>query len=78
MASETIKLSERASGQVRSMLDAIKKLDEQLQVYVTAAQAALDVPEGWQFNVNEMAFVPPAPAPEGETVAPSGDHDDDA
>lgn len=57
---ETIKISDKAAAQVRGMVDNARRIDEQLQVYITALGAALDVPDGWQLDITTMAFVPPA------------------
>ena len=64
--SEPITISSRAAKQVQEFLDAARKLNEQTQTFVEGLAAALDVPAGWQLDVQQMAFVPPpaAPAPE--------------
>lgn len=64
-----IKISNKAAAQVQGMVDGARRIDEQLQVYITALGAALDVPDGWQLDINAMAFVPPpGPAPEPEAA----------
>jgi hypothetical protein len=45
----------------------MQQAQETLRTYVEAVGAALDVPPGWRFDVQAMAFMPPA----GEPV----DHD---
>jgi len=62
--SEPISISSRAARQVQEFLDAARKLNEQTQTFVEGLAAALDVPAGWQLDVQQMAFVPPPAAPE--------------
>ena len=65
--SEPITIGNRAAKQVQEFIDAARKLNEQTQTFVEGLAAALDVPAGWQLDVQQMAFVapaPPAPAPE--------------
>ena len=61
--SEPITISSRAAKQVQEFLDAARKLNEQTQTFVEGLAAALDVPAGWQLDVQQMAFVPPPAAP---------------
>ena len=66
--SEPITIGNRAAKQVQEFIDAARKLNEQTQTFVEGLAAALDVPAGWQLDVQQMAFVPapaaPVPAPE--------------
>ena len=59
--SEPITIGNRAAKQVQEFIDAARKLNEQTQTFVEGLAAALDVPAGWQLDVQQMAFVPPAP-----------------
>jgi hypothetical protein len=45
----------------------MQQAQETLRTYVEAVGAALDVPAGWRFDVQTMAFVPPG----GEASAES-------
>jgi hypothetical protein len=73
---QTIKLNDKASGQVQGLLDSAQKIQEQLNVYVNALGAALDVPDGWQLDPVQMAFVPPlAPPPVPGTQVQEADHE---
>ena len=63
---DAIKLNDKAAKQVQGLLDAARKINEQLEVYVTAMKDALDVPDEWRLDIAQMAFValpeaPPAP-----------------
>ena len=68
--SEPITISSRAAKQVQEFLDAARKLNEQTQTFVEGLAAALDVPAGWQLDVQQMAFVPPPAAPVPASAAP--------
>ncbi len=57
--SEPITISARAEGQLRQMLEQSQRLQDALRVTVEALGAQLDVPQGWRFDVQTMAFVPP-------------------
>ncbi len=57
-----IVISERAQKQLRDLLETIEKLNEQINTYVAALGAGLDVPDGWQLDVRRMAFVAPVVA----------------
>lgn len=74
---EPIKLSERASKQVRELVDAIERTQAQAQNYIAGLVAGMDVPEGWQLDPRRMAFVAPEPAvPAPEPAVPvAGDVD---
>ena len=74
---QSIVINERSAATVRNILDTIeagRKASEHLPTYVEALGAALDVPPGWRFDVQTMAFMPPAeqaeiPGLSGEFVA---------
>lgn len=62
-----ITINERAAATVHNILDTIeagRKASEHLPTYVEALGAALDVPPGWRFDVQTMAFMPPQIEPE--------------
>ncbi len=60
---EPIIISERAQKQLRDLLESAEKLNGQINTYVAALGAGLDVPDGWQLDPRSMAFVAPvAPA----------------
>ncbi len=65
-ASEVV-ISERAQKQLHDLLDSAEKLNGQINTYVAALGAGLDVPDGWQLDPRRMAFVAPvvADAPAG-------------
>ena len=75
--SQPITINERAAATVRNILDTIeagRKASEHLPTYVEALGAALEIPPGWRFDVQTMAFMPPAkqaeiPGLSGEFVA---------
>lgn len=69
---EIITLNNRAATQIQSLIDESNKLSERLNLYVTAVASALDVPPGWQLNINQMAFLPPQ-APEDNAKQPLAD-----
>ena len=64
---EPIQLSERAAAQVKGLMDAAERLNEQTRTYIAGLTDALGVPAGWQLNVQAMAFVPPPEAPASDT-----------
>jgi len=73
--SEPITIGNRAAKQVQEFIDAARKLNEQTQTFVEGLAAALDVPAGWQLDVQQMAFVPPAPpAPAPEQPQENNDN----
>jgi len=45
----------------------MNQTQETLRTYIEAVGAALDVPPGWRFDVQTMAFMPPAGELTGET-----------
>ena len=65
---QPITINQRAAATVHNILDTIeagRKASEHLPTYVEALGAALEIPPGWRFDVQTMAFMPPA----GEPVA---------
>lgn len=67
---DVITISPRAADSVRTMLEQSQRLQDALRATVDALGAQLDVPQGWRFDTNAMAFVAPqtSPADEGEIV----------
>jgi len=67
---EPVQLSERAAAQVKSLMEAADRLNEQTRTYIAGLSDALGVPAGWQLDIRAMAFVappePPAATPEPE------------
>ena len=61
---EPIAISPRAAESVRLYLEQAQRVQDALRVTVEALGSQLDVPPGWRFDVQTMAFVPPA----GETA----------
>ena len=55
-----ITLNQRTATTVAQLVDRMQQAQETLRTYVEAVGAALDVPPGWRFDVQTMAFVPPA------------------
>lgn len=75
MSTETqseIALNARAQAQLRELLDGVERLNGQINTYVAALAAALDVPDGWQLDPQRMAFAAPVAA-QPEPAAPAGD-----
>ena len=62
---QPITLNQRTAATVVQLVDRMNQAQETLRTYVEAVGAALDVPPGWRFDVQTMAFMPPA----GEPVA---------
>lgn len=56
---DVITISPRAADSVRAMLEQSQRLQDALRATVEALGAQLDVPAGWRFDTNVMAFVPP-------------------
>jgi len=63
---QPITLNQRTAGAVVQLVDHVHQSQETLRTYIEAVGAALDVPVGWRFDVQTMAFMPPA----GETSEP--------
>ncbi len=60
-----ITINQRTAASVVQLVDRMQQAQETLRTYVEAVGAALDVPPGYRFDVQTMAFMPPA----GEPVA---------
>ena len=58
-----ITINQRTATTVGQLVDRMLQAQETLRTYVKAVSAALDVPPGWRFDVQVMAFVPPAGEP---------------
>lgn len=61
--SEPITISARAADQLRQMLEQAQRVQDTIRLTVEAFGVALDVPPGWRFDVQSMAFLPPATTP---------------
>jgi len=55
-----ITINQRTTATVIQLVDRMNQAQETLRTYVEAVGAALDVPPGWRFDVQAMAFMPPA------------------
>lgn len=62
---QPITINQRTATTVVQLVDRMNQAQETLRTYIEAVGAALDVPPGWRFDVQTMAFMPPA----GEPVA---------
>ena len=60
---DAIEISPRAADSVRQMLEQSQRLQDALRATVEALGAQLDVPAGWRFDTNAMAFLPPTEQP---------------
>ena len=60
---QSITLNQRTAKTVGQLVDRIQQAQETLRTYVEAVGSALDVPAGWRFDVQTMAFMPPASEP---------------
>ena len=71
---DAIEISPRAADSVRQMVEQAQRLQDALRATVEALGAQLDVPAGWRFDTQSMAFLPPtnpaATAP-GESTPPN-------
>lgn len=68
-----IAIKEGSAKLLRQRMQQIEVLNAQVRGYVDALAAENDVPAGYQFDIEQMAFVqPPTPtAPEGVADEPS-------
>ncbi len=57
---QPITINQRTTATVIQLVDRMNQAQETLRTYVEAVGAALDVPAGWRFDVQTMAFMPPA------------------
>lgn len=63
MKNVPIAISPRAAADLRQLLEQAQRINDRLNIYVEAIGAALDVAPGWRFDVQAMAFMPPAEQP---------------
>lgn len=56
---EPIALNQRTAATVTQLVDRMNQAQDMLRTYIEAVGAALDVPPGWRFDVQSMAFMPP-------------------
>lgn len=56
---QPIEVGEKGRQQLRELIDAIERAEGQANTYLAGLMAGLDVPDGWQFDPQAMAFVPP-------------------
>ena len=56
---QPITINQRTAATVTQLVDRMQQAQETLRTYVEAVGAALDVPPGYRFDVQTMAFVPP-------------------
>lgn len=55
---EPITISPRAADSVRQYLEQSQRLQDALRATIEALGAQLDVPQGWRFDTQAMAFMP--------------------
>lgn len=58
-----ITLNQRTATTVAQLVERTQQAQETLRTYVETVGSALDVPAGWRFDVQAMAFVPPVEQP---------------
>jgi len=71
---DAIEISPRAADSVRQMVEQAQRLQDALRATVEALGAQLDVPAGWRFDTQAMAFLPPtnpAATVQGESTPPN-------
>lgn len=56
---QPIIINQRTAATVTQLVDRMNQAQDTLRTYIEAVGAALDVPPGWRFDVQTMAFVPP-------------------
>ena len=61
---QPITINQRTAASVVQLVDRMQQAQETLHTYVEAVGAALDVPPGYRFDVQTMAFMPPQIEPE--------------
>ena len=64
---QPITINQRTATTVAQLVDRMQQAQETLRTYVETVGAALDVPPGYRFDVQSMAFMPPAGEQTGET-----------
>jgi len=57
---QPITINQRTAVTVGQLVDRMQQSQETLRTYIEAVGAALDVPPGYRFDVQSMAFMPPA------------------
>lgn len=57
---QPITINQRTTATVVQLIDRMQQAQETLRTYIEAVGAALDVPPGYRFDVQSMAFTPPA------------------
>ena len=57
---EPIVISRRAADNIRTLIEQSQRTQDTLRTFVEAIGSQLDVPAGWRFDVQTMAFMPPA------------------
>lgn len=62
---QPITINQRTTATVAQLVDRMQQAQETLRTYIETVGAALDVPVGYRFDVQTMAFMPPT----GEPVA---------
>ena len=67
---DAITISVRAAESVRQYIEQSQRLQDALRATVEALAAQLDVPHGWRFDTQTMAFVPP-PTNREEVLPPT-------
>ncbi len=76
MSGQPIALPPKAKARVQQSIDNIEEIQKATGAYLEGVAASLDVPDGYTFDQNAMAFVPPptatvqAPPPEIEDSGP--------
>lgn len=70
MSNVPIPLPEKAKQRVQQSIDAIEEMQRNAGTFLEGVAATLDVPQGYTFDQNVMAFVPPvAPPSEAAPIA---------
>lgn len=67
---QPISINQRTTANVVQLVDHVHQSQETLRTYIEAVGAALDVPPGWRFDVQSMAFMPPAEPAEIPGLSP--------
>lgn len=57
---QPITINQRTAATVGQLVDRMQQAQDTLRTYIEAVGAALDVPPGYRFDVQAMAFMPPA------------------
>ena len=62
-----ISISDKNAAALRNLLRQIDALNAQARGHIDALAAALDVPAGWQFDIDKMTFMEPPPPAQEDT-----------